>query len=187
MAGVFLAIPAGSRSVTTALTRRFSFALVMWLAACNRSGDGGNPAQSEQAAAELVGAGPAIHEVGQTANTAFYSLRVLHVTTCSVEPHLQPPAGVRRLGVEVLIEAKGESKVPVNPFYALVSDRNGERYEATLAGCTPVLEAAQISKGESARGWISFDVPEGMAGARLSYAPAILGGSKPEVLFTLEP
>jgi Domain of unknown function (DUF4352) len=128
-----------------------------------------------------------IFEVGQTATNAFYSMRVLHVTTCSVEPHLQPPEGVRRLGVEVQIDARSAAKVPVNPFYALVSDRNGERFEATLAGCAPVLAAAQISQGESARGWISFDVPQGMAGARLSYAPAVLGGGRPEVIFALEP
>jgi hypothetical protein len=88
--------------------------------------------------------------------------------------------------VEVQIDATTSAKVPVNPFYALISDRNGERYEATLAGCAPVLAAAQISQGESARGWISFDVPEGISGARLSYAPAVLGGGRPEVTFALE-
>jgi Domain of unknown function (DUF4352) len=153
---------------------------------CQGAPTQGTPEPSSAIPATVVG-GLTVHEVGQTATTAFYSMRVLHVTTCTVEPHLQPPAGVRRLGVEVAIEATTETKVPVNPFYALISDRNGERFEATLAGCAPVLAAAQISQGESARGWISFDVPQEMLGARLSYAPAVIGAGRPEVVFALDP
>jgi hypothetical protein len=135
----------------------------------------------------VVGAGPVVHQPGQLASNSFFELSVHGVKTCSVEPHLQPPAGVKRLGVEVTITARSDVQVPANPFYALVLTPQGNRFEATLAGCQPVLTATRLGNGDSARGWISFDLPESLSQARFSYAPALLGAGKPELVFAIEP
>lgn len=125
--------------------------------------------------------------LGERGDNGVFQLRVLRTKTCSVEPHFQPPAGVRKLGVEIELGAISEAQVPANPFYALLSDERGQRYEPTLAGCTPALEAARLEKGGELTGWITFDVPETLGNARFSYAPVVIGVGKPELSVDLPP
>jgi len=133
----------------------------------------------------IVGASARIAQVGETASSPFFDMIVKRVKTCSVEAHFQPPIGVRKLGVEVELIGKTEAQVPANPFYALLSTQDGERFEATLAGCKPVLKASQVTEGERVSGWITFDVPDSARGTELHYAPVIIGGGRPELVFSL--
>ncbi len=136
--------------------------------------------------AQVVGLEDRIYRIGETAANEVFQVRVLGVKTCTVEAHFQPPPGVRKLGVEVEISALSEAEVPVNPFYALIVDREGDRFEPTLAGCRPVLEAKRIQAQQSVRGWISFDVPEDLREGRFRYAPVVLGVGEKQLEFALD-
>jgi hypothetical protein len=136
--------------------------------------------------AALVGPTRPVHQVGQLANNGYFELSVQGVQACSVEPHLQPPTSVKRVGVQVLLRGVGQEAIPANPFYATIIGPAGERFEATLAGCQPVLAAQQLAERQSATGWISFDVPQTLSQAQFSYAPALIGANKPELVFDIQ-
>ena len=148
--------------------------------------------QDEQAkdpipvSAQIVGTEQPPHEIGQTASNGVFQLRVLGVQACNVEAHFEPPTGIRKLGIHVEIQALSEAEVPINPFYAMVVDAEGRRFEPTLAGCQPVLEARRVTEGQTARGWVSFDVPEDLRGGRFQYAPVVMGVGKKELEFALD-
>jgi len=125
------------------------------------------------------------HSVGQTAESTDYVLTVPNVKECPVEPHLEPKQGNVKLGVEVTIEGTGTREVPVNPFYATVSDSNGNQYKCTFGGCEPPLESSRIRKGDRAQGWITFELPKQATGLTLSYSPFVIGTGKQTVRFEL--
>ncbi len=122
---------------------------------------------------------------GEIARTAHFAMSFTSTKECAVEPHFKPREGFITLGVEVTIQAHGAVQVPVNPFYATLIDASNVVYESTLAGCQPALVASQLSRGEQASGWISFDVPAQARGLRLAYAPVLLGAGREELLFQL--
>lgn len=124
---------------------------------------------------------------GEEAKTPYFRMRMLNTKPCAVEPHLEPPPGVRKVSVEVELVASGKVDIPANPFYALLVDRDGRQFESTLAGCSPLLEAARLSIGQSARGWVTFDVPESSIPHALVYQPAVIGITAPKVELLLSP
>lgn len=124
---------------------------------------------------------------GEEAKNPYFRARVLNWKPCAVESHLEPPPGVRKVSVEIELTASGGAEVPSNPFYAQLADKDGRFFESTLAGCPPLLEAARLRTGESARGWITFDVPESSVPHSLVYQPAVIGVSPPKVELLLSP
>ncbi len=124
---------------------------------------------------------------GEEARNPYFRMRVLNSKRCAVEPHLELSAGLRKVAVEVELHAAGTQEIPANPFYALLTDRDGRQFESTLAGCPPLLPAAKLRSGESARGWITFDVPEGSAPHSLVYQPAVIGVDPPRAELLLDP
>jgi Domain of unknown function (DUF4352) len=124
---------------------------------------------------------------GEEAKTPHFRVRALNWKPCAVEAHLAPPPGVRKVSVEIELTASGQAEVPSNPFYAQLADRDGRMFESTLAGCPPLLEATRLSSGQSARGWITFDIPEGTVPHSLVYQPAVIGVSPPKVELLLSP
>lgn len=139
------------------------------------------------AAPVVVSASLAPVRFGEEAKTPYYRIRLLNWKPCAVEAHLEPPPGVRKVAVEVELTASGTTEVPSNPFYALLADRDGKLFESTLAGCPPLLEATRLSGGRSARGWITFDVPESAVPHALVYQPAVIGITAPKVELLLSP
>jgi hypothetical protein len=135
----------------------------------------------------VVGLTPAVHPVGATANARDYTLRVHNVRECAVEAHFRPPAGIKRLGVEVEMGGTSVREVPFNPFYATLVTPEGERYEPTLAGCQPGVRASRVRDGQTGRGWLSFDVPATASRLTLSYNPVVIGVGQEELLFELAP
>ncbi len=152
--------------------------------ACSKPAE---PERSATSPATVVSGSQRPIAIGELGDNGIFQLKVLRTKTCSVDPPFQPPAGVRKLGVEIELTALSDAQVPANPFYALITDPRGQRYEATLAGCTPVLEAARLDKGSKTDGWVTFDVPETLGNARFSYAPVVIGVGKPEITADLPP
>ena len=123
----------------------------------------------------------AAHAVGERAESRDYFMTLLRVTTCEVEPHFQPPPGRIKLGLEVLVEARGPREVPTNPFLATLRDSEARDYQADIAGCTPTLRADRLAQNDQARGFITFEVPSDATGLLMTYAPFIVGAG-PEAL-----
>ena len=175
-----------------------------WLAAVPAVGTGGGCKQadgkdpptasssasfgpSEPQGAAVVGAGRAQkHAVGQTAQSTDYAITLRNVKECPVEPAFKPKQGYIKLGVEVEIEGTGKREVPVNPFYATITDSNGYPYNCTFGGCEPPLENVRIRNGEGAKGWITFEIPQQATGLTLEYSPFVIGTGKQTVRFELK-
>ncbi len=154
--------------------------------ACSKETQPPPDADQAQPAAQVVSPQAKVHELGETARSPHFELSVKNAKTCSVEPHFQPPTGVRKLGIELEITGLSDTQVPVNPFYAMLEAEDGKRFEATLAGCTPVLQATRVNSGQQASGWVTFDVPDDLRAAQLSYSPVMIGADRPTVVFSLD-
>lgn len=135
--------------------------------------------------AEIVGAQKPVHSPGELGVARDYTMSVESVQPCAVERPFRPEPGIDKLGVEVVIEGKSEREVPVNPFYATLRDGTDETYSSTLAGCRPVLEAVRVTRGDKARGFITFDVPKSARKLEMTYNPVVIGGGREELKFDL--
>ena len=129
---------------------------------------------------------PAV-EPGQEAVTPHFAMSVRSSRPCTVEAHLKPPEDVAKFAVEVELRALGEAEVPagatgetgMRPGAAAAAE--GQEFESTLAGCRPLLTAQRLKKPQSARGWITFDIPETARPASLIYRPVIIGTGSEKV------
>lgn len=135
--------------------------------------------------ARTLGLAPAPHAVGERAESRDYFMTLVRVASCEVEPHFRPAAGRIKLGLEVLIEARGFREVPSNPFLATLRDAEGRDYQADLAGCTPTLRADRLTQKQTARGFITFDVPQDATGLIMTYAPFVVGVGQEKLEFAL--
>lgn len=121
------------------------------------------------------GTGAKTYKVGETAQQPDYSMKVTAVKTCTVPTYCTPAGGNIKLGVEVSVQATATKTVPVNPFYAKVTDSQKVEYTSTFCGCTPELQAVSLQPGQSAGGWITFELPAVATGLMMSYTPFIVG------------
>ncbi len=163
----------------------------MWLGLAVIMGVGGCEERETSSKPEVQGTDvvglPKTHQVGETASTADYKLTLKAVKLCTVDAPFKPATGVKKLGVQLLVEGTSKLDVPVNPFYAVLSNSNGDRFEATLLGCKPQLQAGRVTRGHSASGWVTFDIPDSEnRGLELMYKPVVIGASRTEVTFSLD-
>ncbi len=126
-----------------------------------------------------------IFKVGEQAKAPDYSMSIENVKECKVKYYFRAKKGNIKLGVEVQLEGSADKDVPVNPYYAKITDSDGYSYTSTFGGCEPELKAVRITKAEKARGWVTFEVPSKASGLKLSYSPIIIGSMKQEVKFDL--
>jgi hypothetical protein len=141
-------------------------------------------ARDERAA--LAGATPPDAPVAtQRVRTDHFTVSVHGTRRCATPPHLAPEDGWMRLGIDLEVTATSAAQVPTNPYHALLVDADGGVHEASLNGCDPALPVRLLQRGESARGWLSFDVPSGAGALTFSYAPRIHDEAV-EVLLTLQ-
>lgn len=133
-----------------------------------------------------LGPEPTLHGVGERALARDYAMTVLSVESCVVEPHFRPAKGHIKLGVQVELEGRSERQVPANPFVATLLDSEQQGYQVDIAGCTPTLRARQLSRGQKAKGYISFEVPDAARGLVMSYAPFVVGAGPEELKFSLQ-
>lgn len=181
-------VSASSVASPLARAHRLSFvALVVAATSCHGSDQTPRRDNSSGGAPAVLSAGLAPVRFGEEAKTPYFRMRVLNWKPCAVEAHLEPPPGVRKVSVEVELIASGAPEVPANPFYAQLADGDGRQFESTLAGCPPLLEAKRLRAGQSARGWITFDIPDSSVPHSLVYQPAVIGVSPPKVELLLRP
>jgi len=83
--------------------------------------------------------------------------------------------GSSALALDVTIASDKEKGVDAGSIYAKIKDADGKTYTLAAGGKQPSLEGkSDLPKGQSVRGWISFNVPEGTNGLVLEYQA--LGG-----------
>lgn len=126
-----------------------------------------------------------LHRVGAAARAPDYTLTVEKVEECKVARFFRPRRGHVKLGVALRVEATGDKLVPVNGFYARITDSDGYTYSPTLGGCDPALPIRRLEKGQKVSGFITFEIPEKATGLTLSYNPYMLGSMKQELRFRL--
>ena len=129
--------------------------------------------------------GKRVYAVGETAEARDYELVLKNVKECKVEEYFKAKKGHLKLGVEVSIRGRTDREVPVNPFYAKLTDSDGYSHSSTFGGCTPELQAVRIKKGDKALGWITFELPKSARGLKFDFAPFILGTGRQTVRFDL--
>lgn len=126
-----------------------------------------------------------LYKVGETAKAPDFTMAIENVKECKVPYYFKAKKGNIKLGVEVQIEGSADKDVPVNPFYAKVTDGDGYSYTSTFGGCDPELKSVRVNKGEKAKGWITFEVPQKASNLKLTYNPFIVSTVKQEVKFDL--
>ncbi len=126
-----------------------------------------------------------LHHVGDKAALPDYRISVVDVKECKPRSYYKPRAGNVWIGVEVTVEATTDKEVRTSPFFAHLVDSSGRGHTATFGGCKPELKDSRLAKGDHARGYITFEIPETANGLRLVYDPFVIGGGKQTVAFTI--
>ncbi len=126
--------------------------------------------------------------VGDNAKAFDYALQVDNVKECKPKYYFsKPKKGTIWLGVEMVVESTSDKQIWSNPSHAKVIDSEGLTYNYSFAStkdCDPGLRATQLNKGEKAKGWVVFEVPEKASGLKLTYNPSLFG-SPQQVKFDL--
>lgn len=164
-----------------------SFAWLLAIGCSKPATDQRASVASPEVTAAIVSGTPGPARFGEPATNPYFEVRLLNSKPCAVETHFPSAPGTRKVAVEIELRAVGAQEIPANPFYALLVDRDGRAYESTLAGCPPLLPAQRLGRGQSARGWVTFDVPEGVEARSLVYQPAVIGVAAPKAELSLEP
>jgi hypothetical protein len=120
-----------------------------------------------------------------TISTPYYQIRASLPEECSPPRPALGSAATRRLGIELSIEPTSDVQVPADPYYARLVDAERNVYEATLGGCGPPLAPTLPARGQTARGWIVFELPRTARATTLLYAPELVGASKTELAIEL--
>lgn len=121
------------------------------------------PARPANPAGSLPGLGE-IHELDG------YSLRAAGLQDpAEAGMFYEPRAGERLVAVEVELGNGAGEKLNVNPLNALLVDRDGFVYPAVLAGHPGQLNPANLGRGQTATGWVTFSLPEGALPAGMKY------------------
>lgn len=86
-------------------------------------------------------------------------------------------AGNKLVAVEVVIGNSGSGQVSVNTLYAQLVDTDGFIYQSELASLETGLNLNTVTlfKGEKAKGWIAFEVPQEAIPSILIYKPELFG------------
>lgn len=141
------------------------------------------PAASSEAAAPSsrsendVGGKPSA--IGELAQAPSYAMRIHGAKACPPPSWQRARAGFTRVGFDVEITGKTKARVAANPFYARLSDQEGKAYRPVFGGCEPDLRHAPLGSGESARGFVTFEVPDTAGRLSLRYQPQLSGAPEP--------
>jgi len=158
----------------------------LYLGCQTAQGPAGDSAAPRSSLPLAPGAGSVI-AVGAWGRATHYEMRISAPEECASPG--EALGELTRLGVDVTVQARGSLQVPANPYYALLIDSTNSVHEATLGGCEPQLSPTLLEPGQTARGWISFDIPRKSTGLRLAYAPALTAlprGELPQVELSRE-
>lgn len=123
--------------------------------------------------------------LGVSVNTEHYAILASAFEPCGTG-RAEPRGRTQRVGVELSLRRTGPVQVPANPYYATLVGPDRDVHEATLGGCGAPLAPALPAPGQSAQGWVVFEVPRGGQGFTLVYDPELVEVPEREVTIALE-
>jgi Domain of unknown function (DUF4352) len=94
----------------------------------------------------------------------------------------KPKAGMRWVAFDVTVQNTGTQSLSYNPFYFKLKGTDNREYTLAFGGNEPSLNSGDHAPGEATRGWVTFEVPEALALATLTYDPTF---GKSRVVFDL--
>ncbi len=178
---------------SAAVRRSLALAALALLGGCDGFASAGRAAPGASSSAVPVGApvseAPSASSVqlttapvslGEAAQAPSYRLTAHRVQPCASAAWRDVKAGHLRLGVEleVMAASEGAGQVPVNAFYAQLVNSEGKAHRAVFGGCEPDLRHKPLAPGESARGFVTFEVPESPGRLTLRYEPQLASGAR---------
>lgn len=114
-----------------------------------------------------------------------YSLTAWSVVDPSPPGSLYTPEeGLRLISVDIIVKNwTGSDQLSVNPLYAYLVDDYGFVYAAELGSSElGQIDTLDLSAGEAATGYVTFEVPEGRAALYLRYVTDFWGSDDPLVV-----
>jgi len=123
--------------------------------------------------------------LGQVAKQDGYSLSAVTLED-PTKPDIamyEPSAGLRLLAVELVLGSESGNTVKVNPLYSILVDSQGREYEPVLGRMADHndVELTDLAAGQELRGWVAFEVPEGVSPAFLRYTFDLFKGPTVQV------
>lgn len=111
-------------------------------------------------------------KIGEEVEMQDYKLTVLSVKDCKPSPYMVATLKKNKaklIGIEVLFEATSDKR-----FFAThgkITDSEGFAHnKLSFSGnCEPRYSTAALNKGEKAKGWITFEVPENISGLKYGF------------------
>lgn len=117
--------------------------------------------------------------MGELAQAPSYSLRVYSAKACQPASWQRSKPGFTRIGFDLEITGKSAARVAANAFYARLKDQEGKAYRPVFGGCEPDLRHAPLAAGQTARGFVTFEVPDTAGQLSLRYQPQLSGPPEP--------
>lgn len=114
-------------------------------------------------------------EVGTTLESRVAAVTVNSYRPTYTDPNqfITPDPGFHFEVVEVTIENKRAADTrSYNPFDFEIADSEGFRYEPSFSSLEPELSSGELRPGDKVRGFITFQVSDGVTGKRLLYSPS---------------
>lgn len=109
-------------------------------------------------------------EVGQSLEHPAARISLKSQRECGVASPSPSPNDYRLWAAEVEITNRSPLPLPVNAFHATLRDADNFNYKTSLTGCANILDARLLRQGETARGFIPFQIPKSVLSATLSYS-----------------
>lgn len=81
-----------------------------------------------------------------------------------------PAEGTKLVAVEVIIGNVSGERVTVNALSSTLVDSDGFAHQAELAGRDGQIDLVDIKPGERVKGWVAFEIPEGVTPNIFKYA-----------------
>lgn len=131
-------------------------------------------AEAAAAAATATAEALSLGEVGTTLENDQVAVTVNSYNPTYTDPNefITPDPGFHFEVVEVTIENKQAADTwSYNPFDFEIADSEGFRYEASFSSLEPELPSGELRPGDKVRGFITFQVSDGVTGKRLLYSP----------------
>lgn len=153
--------------------------------ACSKGHADNQVGVASGAVQEVLGLDTRVHPPGELGQARDYSMSVDSIKDCPLEPPFAPKRGNSKVGLEISLQGTSDREVPVNVFYATLYDARGDSFSATLAGCEPALPSIRLTRGKTARGFITFEIPKSAEKLELRYAPLVIGPGTEELKFAI--